>query len=110
MTCDDGDSLTRDVVARVECVASSESHPRHSVVDLHYLLSGSVKKLTTQIVHKYVRPSRNDAIGIISRPSILLVGRCRSDVTTNSRHGGSREVIDELSECVHDRSKTLRRT
>ena len=41
MTCDDGDALMRDVVARVECVAS-ESHPRHSVVDLRYLLSGSV--------------------------------------------------------------------
>ena len=41
MTCDDSDALTRDVVARVECVAS-ESHPRHSVVDLRYLLSGSV--------------------------------------------------------------------
>ena len=39
--CDDSDALTRDVVARVECVAS-ESHPRHSVVDLRYLLSGSV--------------------------------------------------------------------
>ena len=41
MTCDDSDALTRDVVARVECIAS-ESHPRHSVVDLCYLLSGSV--------------------------------------------------------------------
>ena len=41
VTCDDGDALTRDVVARVECVAS-ELHRRHSVVDLHYLLSGSV--------------------------------------------------------------------
>ena len=41
MTCDDSDALMRDVVARVECVAS-ESHPRHSVVDLRYLLSGSV--------------------------------------------------------------------
>ena len=36
-----GDALMHDVVAHVECVAS-ESHPRHSVVDLHYLLSGSV--------------------------------------------------------------------
>ena len=41
MTCDDSDALTRDVVARVGCVAS-ESHPRHSVVDLRYLISGSV--------------------------------------------------------------------
>ena len=41
MTCDDSDALTRDVVAHVECVAS-EPHPRHSVVDLRYLLSGSV--------------------------------------------------------------------
>ena len=41
MTCDDSDALTRDVVACVECIAS-ESHPRHRVVDLRYLLSGSV--------------------------------------------------------------------
>ena len=52
MTCDDGDALMRDVVARVECVAS-ELHRRHSVVDLHYLLSGSVMIL----VYPRLRPS-----------------------------------------------------
>ena len=49
VTCDDSDALTRDV-ARVECVAS-ESHPRHSVVDLRYLLSGSVMILVYPHLH-----------------------------------------------------------